>query len=201
MTRIKAVEKEVNNVNENKEGQEERNEDNIKNSNNSINVETVRDKVENINNYVDKIEKIVNPIYERETQKLNSICKEVEKVKDTAKSSGKRLDDNKLEVLLLDLVIEIGYVMERIEERALDVDIANAFLEDNTDKALLHANEVKDRRNLTNASLQKAYANNLVSLDKYTYIVKNRIYKKIEAKVNSAEKLFYGIKAILGKRL
>jgi hypothetical protein len=41
----------------------------------------------------------------------------------------------------------------------------------------------------------------MVSLDKYTYIVKNRIYKKIEAKVNSAEKLFYGIKAILGKRL
>jgi hypothetical protein len=201
MTRIKAVEKEVNSINENDQIEEDQKEDNIKNTNNSINVETVRDKVENINNYVDKIEKIVNPIYERETQKLNSICKEVENVKDVAKSSGKRLDDNKLEVLLLDLVIEIGYVMERIEERALDVDIANAFLEDNTDKALLYANEVKDRRNLTNASLQKAYANNMVSLDKYTYIVKNRIYKKIEAKVNSAEKLFYGIKAILGKRL
>lgn len=172
-----------------------------KDKKNNIDVPTLRDKVETINDYVDRIDKIIQPIYERETAKLNAICEEVKQLKEHSRKNKIRIDDAKLELLLLDLVIEIGEVMERIEERALDVDIANAFLEENTGRALLHANEAKDRENLSNANLQKAYANNLVMLDKYTYIVKNRIYKKIESKVNSAEKLFYGIKAILGRRL
>jgi hypothetical protein len=172
-----------------------------KSEKNRIDVPTVKDKVETINDYVNRIDEIIKPIYEMETAKLNAICEEVKELKEQARKNRTRIDDAKLEVLLLDLVVEIGEVMERIEERALDVDIANAFLEENTGRALLYANEVKDRKNLSNANLQKAFANNLVALDKYTYIVKNRIYKKIESKVNSAEKLFYGIKAILGRRL
>jgi hypothetical protein len=168
---------------------------------NNIDVPTLRDKVETINDYVDRIDQIIEPIYSREVAKLNAICDEVKKLKEQARNNRTKIDDSKLEILLLDLVLEIGDVMERIEERALDVDIANAFYEENLGKALLFACETKGKSNLSNATLQKAYAKKLVALDEYAYIVKNRIYKRIEARVNAAEKLFYGIKAILGRRL
>lgn len=168
---------------------------------NNIDVTTLRDKVETINGYVDRIDSIIDPIYKRETAKLTEISNRVKEIKDQARNSGRKIDDSELEILLLDLALEIGDVMERIEERALDVDIANAFLEENSNKALLFANDAKNSMSLSNANLQKAYASNLVSIDKYTYMVKNRIYKKLQSKVDSAEKLFYGIKSILGRRL
>ena len=79
--------------------------------------------------------------------------------------------------------------------------MCRSVLTENLNRALLHANEVREKKNLTNADLQKAYAKNLVLPDKYTHLVKNRIYKRLEARVNSAEKMFYGIKAILSRRL
>jgi hypothetical protein len=166
---------------------------------NSVDIPTVREKVENINEYVDRIEQIIKPIYDREVAKLDEVFKAIEEIKNKAKG-GAKLDVSKLEVLFLDLVSEMADLTERIEERALDVDIAKAFFEENAGKALLHANDTREKKGLSNASLQKAYANNLVAVDEYTLIVKNRIYKRLESKINSAERLFYGIKAILGRR-
>ncbi|NBI07536.1 hypothetical protein [Senegalia massiliensis] len=194
MTTIRAVNKKNKSDNTNIE------ESKYQQKKNEINISELKNKVKTINDYVDKIDEIIKPIYDKEIYKLDKIINEVKTMKESARKNNIRMDQNKLEIILLDLIYEIGEVNERIERRALDVDIANSFYNSNLDRALLYTNENKEKENLTNASLQKAFANRIVEIDEYTKIVKNRIYKKIESKLSSSEKIFYGIKAILGNR-
>lgn len=162
----------------------------------------VQAKVEEINDTRDKLNVLVDKIYKEEVKELNQLLNTIEKENESAFMKNIRIPDTKLEYWVLKLPIYIDRINERTEYRALDVDIAEAIRQEHWDTAYLEATK-RDMPETKGFKVQekKAVANTETIIDNYTYIIKNRIYKKIKARVETADKVFYSVKAILGKRL
>lgn len=160
------------------------------------------EKVEEINKQRDMVDSLVESIYKDEVKELQKVLSEIESENKKALKENYRIPDVKLENWVLQLPILIDRISERAEFRALDVDIADALKQYHWDTEYLNAKEKDGGSNKDNKVTEmKALANKNTLQENYVYIVKNRIYKKILAKITSAEKVFYSVKTILGRRL
>ncbi len=162
----------------------------------------IRNAVEEVNDMREKINDLVENIYKKEVEKLDSLLNVIESENEKAYMDSIRIPDNKLEYWVLKLPLLIDEINERSEYRALDVDIAETIKKEKWDEEYLNASNSNDP-NIRNYKVQekKSYANTQTILQEYTHIIKNRIHHKIRTRTESAEKVFYSIKSILGKRL
>lgn len=169
-------------------------------------LDILKNKVITVNLTTEKVEEMVQKIFAIEIKALAELLKEIEAANEKNLAMGIRMNDNQLENWVLKLPLVIDAIAERAEQRALDVDIAETIAKEHWNAAFVKAGEnlkVSGEKKMAGYTVakQKAVADQAVAIDAYVAIIKNRIYKRIEAKINSAEKVFYSLKTILGKRL
>jgi len=150
-------------------------------------------KVAKVNDYGETIEKIVERVIAQSIKPLQDLISEIELEQARCEAEGISIKKEKLEHWVLKLPLRMDYVGIILEQRSIDKDIAEAIKGENWDKAMLSANGKVDE--------QKAKANLATSVDNYVALVKKSIHGRIKSKLNYADKLFYGVKTVLGNKL
>jgi hypothetical protein len=150
-------------------------------------------KVNFVNENVEKIENIVERVVKQEVIELQKLIDEIELEQARCEAERISIDKSKLENWVIKLPIVMDNLAWKLEQRSIDKDIAEAILSENWDKAMLNVNGKVNE--------QKSKANLSTVVDSYVAIVKKAIYKRIDSKLKYADKIFYGVKAVLGGRL
>lgn len=143
-----------------------------------------------VDNMTEKLKKPLVDLVGFADESLELIIKEDEKTKKKSYEMSFNLSQEELEFLAIKIPTACMYVQEHINDRALDMSIAEYMFEDAVTENLksIEGGDAKERIKF---ATQKAEVEQIVSL------VKKQVYANLKTYIDRADKIYEGVKKVL----